>query len=163
VLTPLVLAYGPAVIVDRGWIPPSGASATAPPRVPAAPAGQVTVTGRLHAPESRASAPEPFAGTLAVRRIGPETLASSMPYPLYGGYVTMDGQVPPADPIFVPIPADHENAAMNLGYVVQWWMFAVLTLAGYVFLVVREARGPRVPFDPSLDSAGPDLVPHPAR
>ena len=92
--------------------------------MPAAPAGQVTVTGRLHAPESRAGAPEPFGGGLAVRRIGPAELASAVPYPLYGAYVTMDGQVPPADPAFVPIPADHENAAMNAGYVVQWWAFA---------------------------------------
>jgi cytochrome oxidase assembly protein ShyY1 len=160
VLTPLVLADGNAVIVDRGWIPPANSSATAPPQVPAVPAGQVTVTGRLHAPESRASAPEPFAGTLAVRRIGPAELASSVPHPLYGGYVTMDGQVPSADPVFVQIPADHENAAMNLGYVVQWWAFALLTLAGYGYLVMREARGPSVPFD-SLDPAD-DLVPHAA-
>ena len=65
-----------------------------------------------------------------------------MPYPLYGAYVTMDGQIPPADPAFVPIPADHENAAMNAGYVVQWWAFALLTLAGYVYLVRREAHPP---------------------
>ena len=143
VLTPLVLPSGDAVLIDRGWIPPaSSGSATAAPSVPAVPPGQVTVTGRLHAPESRASAPEPFAGGLAVRRIAPSSLASALPYPLYGGYVTMDSQVPPAASVFVQIPADHENAAMNAGYVVQWWAFALLTLAGYVYLVRREAHPP---------------------
>jgi cytochrome oxidase assembly protein ShyY1 len=141
VITPLVLASGDAVLVDRGWIP-STSSATSAPSVPAAPSGQVTVTGRLHAPESRAAAPEPFAGGLAVRRIAPAALSSAVPYPLYGGYVTMDGLVPPADPAFVQIPVDHENAAMNAGYVVQWWAFALLTLAGYLFLVRREAHPP---------------------
>jgi cytochrome oxidase assembly protein ShyY1 len=154
VLTPLVLGNGTAVIVDRGWIPPA-ASATSAPPVPAAPAGPVTVTGRLHAPESRASAPEPFAGGLAVRRIGPAALSSTMPYPLYGGYVTMDGQVPPASPVFVAIPADHENAAMNAGYVVQWWAFALLTLCGYGYLAFREAH-PQAPFESPDDAS---LVP----
>jgi cytochrome oxidase assembly protein ShyY1 len=157
VITPLVLGSGEAVLVDRGWIPPSG-SATSAPAVPPAPSGPVTVTGRLHAPESRASAPEPFDGGLAVRRISPAALAPSMPYQLYGGYVTMDTQVPPADPAFVQIPADHENAAMNAGYVVQWWAFAALTLAGYVYLVRREARAPF-----SLEAESESLLPEPAR
>ena len=83
VITPLVLASGDAVLIDRGWVPPaSSGSATAAPAVPAVPTGQVTVTGRLHAPESRATAPEPFDGGLAVRRIAPSTLSSTMPYPL---------------------------------------------------------------------------------
>ena len=43
---------------------------------------------------------------------------------------------------WVQIPADHENAAMNAGYVVQWWAFALLTLAGYVYLARREAHPP---------------------
>jgi cytochrome oxidase assembly protein ShyY1 len=158
VLTPLVLPSGDAVLIDRGWIPPaSSGSATAAPSVPAVPPGQVTVTGRLHAPESRASAPEPFAGGLAVRRIAPSSLASALPYPLYGGYVTMDSQVPPAASVFVQIPADHENAAMNAGYVVQWWAFALLTLAGYVYLVRREAYPP-APDSSFADEA--ELVAH---
>jgi len=140
VLTPLVLANGTAVIVDRGWIPPTVSDASTLPHVPAVPTGQVTVIGRVHAPESRGSTPEAFAGTLAVRRIAPAQLATAVPYPLYGAYVTMDSQTPPADPAFVPIPADHQNAAMNAGYVVQWWMFALLTLVGFGYLAYREGR-----------------------
>ena len=34
-----------------------------------------------------------------------------MPYPLYGAYITLESQTPPADPAFVSIPPDHENAA----------------------------------------------------
>jgi cytochrome oxidase assembly protein ShyY1 len=140
VLTPLVLADGTAVLVDRGWLAPTGTGAASPPSIPPAPTGEVTVVGRVHLPESRATVPEAFGDTISVRRISPDLLASTLPYPLYGGYVTLEEQTPAADPAFVRIPPDHQNAAMNAGYVVQWWMFAALTLAGYVFLVRREAR-----------------------
>ena len=114
-ITPLVLADGTAVLVDRGWIPAAAGDAATAPVVPAAPSGEVTVVGRVHAPESRATTPEPFGGRLAVRRIGPEQLARSMPYPLYGAYLTLEQQTPPADPAFEPIPPDHENAAHERG------------------------------------------------
>jgi len=46
VITPLVPASGPALLVDRGWIP-QGANSSAPASVPAPQAGPVTVTSWL--------------------------------------------------------------------------------------------------------------------
>lgn len=148
IITPLVLADGTAVLVDRGWIASGDGGATVAPVVPPAPSGQVTVVGRVHAPESKPSTPENFDGHPAVRRIGPAELADSVPYPLYGGYITLEQQTPPASAAFVPIPPDYEDATMNAGYVIQWWAFALLTLGGYVYLVMKEARGERGDFDP---------------
>ena len=161
VITPLVLGDGTAVLVDRGWVPASEDGAATAPAVPPAPSGAVTVVGRVHAPESRASAAEPFSGRLAVRRIAPQRLATAMPYPLYGAYVTLENQTPPADPAFVAVAPEHENAAMNAGYVAQWWIFAVLTLVGLGYLVVREARiRASVPADASaLDRFGDAALP----
>jgi cytochrome oxidase assembly protein ShyY1 len=151
VLTPLVFADGTAVLVDRGWLPPAPGGALARPDVPAAPAGQVSVVGRIRRPESRADTPTGATGGLQVRRIAPDRLAGSLPYPLFGGYLTLDSQDPPADPRFVAIPPDHENALQNAGYVVQWWAFAALTLVGYGYLARREARQRAEPVPVTLD------------
>jgi hypothetical protein len=100
---------------------------------------------------------------VSVRRISPRTLVSSLPYALYGAYVTLDDQTPAADPRFVAVAPDHENSAMNAGYVAQWWTFAVLALAGYVHLVRKEAAvrstGGELPLDLAAE---PDPEPQPA-
>jgi cytochrome oxidase assembly protein ShyY1 len=138
VLTPLVLDDGSAVLVDRGGLAraPTGQRL---PTVPAPPGGQVTVTGRVHLPESRPDAPLVIDGQLQVRRIAPARLAGTVPYPLAGGYLLLDE---PHDADLAAIPSDHENAAMNAGYVLQWWAFALLTLVGFGWAARREAAGP---------------------
>jgi cytochrome oxidase assembly protein ShyY1 len=143
VITPLRLTDGTAVLVDRGWIPPAEGGADKPPSVPAATTGDVTIVGRVHQPESRATLPEPFAGALTVRRIAPDKLATAMPYPLYGAYVTQEDP----GPGLVAIQPDHQNAAMNAGYVVQWWLFAALTLSGFVYLAVQGRPSTRTSHD----------------
>src|SRR5439155_24025443 len=130
-----------AVLVGRGFLPAPPGGARAEPDVPAAPTGPVTVLGRVRRPESAADAPRTAPdGRPQVRRIAPGRIAGAVPYPLYGGYVTLDSQTPPADRRFVAIPPDHENALQNAGYVVQWWAFAALTLFGYAYLAWREAK-----------------------
>jgi cytochrome oxidase assembly protein ShyY1 len=151
ILTPLVMNDGTAVLVDRGWLAPSEQGAAEAPKIPAAPTGDVTVVGRIHAPESRADNAEPYANALSVRHIAPQSLAPSIPLPLYGAYVTLETQTPAADPAFVPIPPDHQDAAMNAGYVAQWWMFALITLFGFGYLAYREGHEA-----PGSDAKDPD-------
>jgi cytochrome oxidase assembly protein ShyY1 len=136
VLTPLVLRDGSAVLVDRGWLPPGPGGAV--PVVPAPPDGQAEAIGRVHLPESRPDEPRTIGGQVQVRRIAPDRLAGLLPYPVAGGYLLLDE---PRDLTFTLIPSDHENAAMNLGYVVQWWAFALLTLIGFGWVAHREAHG----------------------
>jgi cytochrome oxidase assembly protein ShyY1 len=141
VLTPLVLADGSAVLVDRGWLPPAPAGMMTAPTVPAAPLGEVTVVGRVHLPESRSDQPLAVDGVTQVRRIDPARLTGAVPYPLADGYVLLDEQRPVAnDGAFTRIPVDHENAAMNAGYVVQWWAFALITLIGFGWVAYRHAH-----------------------
>ncbi|WP_344085729.1 SURF1 family protein [Luedemannella helvata] len=150
VVTPLVRADGTAVLIDRGWVPaPTTGGAAALPAVPAAPAGEVTVTGRVHAPESRSSAPTRGSGPWEVRRIAPERIGTVLPYPVEPVYVTMD---PPADG-FVAIKPARQNATLNAAYAGQWWIFAVLTLVGFGYLARREARA-RADADPRSRARG---------
>jgi len=135
VLTPLRLADGSALLVDRGWVPPRrGSGRAAASAVPAAPAGEVTITGVTRLPERAIGAVGNEGGRLEVLRIAPGQLAGALPYPLLGGYVTTTQEG------LQPVPAQHERAWQNAGYTVQWWAFAALTLVGYGYLARREAR-----------------------
>ncbi|MEV4202500.1 SURF1 family cytochrome oxidase biogenesis protein [Micromonospora globbae] len=140
VVTPLVLGDGTAVLVDRGWIPPAPGGATARPDLPATPSGEVTVVGRVHESESGAGAVERRDGRLETRRIAVPRLARELPYPVYGAYLLLDEQTPAADPAFTAVPIGHTNNWQNFGYVVQWWLFAGMTLFGYGWAARREAR-----------------------
>ncbi|GAB3986720.1 SURF1 family protein [Plantactinospora veratri] len=164
VLTPLRLADGSAVLVDRGWIPPlPGGSALARPEIPALPSGEVTVVGRVRLSESKPDAVTRRDGRIETRRIAVPTLARELPYPVYSAYLLLDEQTPAADPAFSAIPIRHENDWQNGGYVVQWWLFAALTLVGFGWAARREARGDTTDGDGNRDlAAGPDRRDQPA-
>jgi Uncharacterized conserved protein len=145
ILTPLVLADGTAILVDRGFLAsPMGAASAIPP-TPTPPSGEVVVVGRVTGPESRASTPEPVADRLTVRRIDPAKIAEVLPYPVYGGYLTLQSQTPPAGDELTPLPPARQNALLNAGYTAQWWIFAALTLVGYGYLAYRHAHAPAEP------------------
>lgn len=138
VLTPLVLADGTAVLVDRGWVPPAAGGALVAPAVPAAPDGDTTVVGRLRPPESRGGRPQQVNGRLEIRRIAPAAIAPTLPYAVYDVYVTADEPAPG----LTPVPPNKENALQNAGYVLQWWLLAGLTVFGFAYVARREAHGP---------------------
>jgi cytochrome oxidase assembly protein ShyY1 len=167
VLTPLVTADGTAVLVNRGWIgqPPTATSA---PEVPPAPRGEVTVTGRLQYSETpentgirvREGLPE---GQIMV--IDVAEIASGLPYDVYGGFVELTDQEPASDPAPEPVAAPETNMGMNLSYAVQWWVFTVIAVVGWVVLMRREladARSGGGPDRPGGPTGGPGPDPDPA-
>jgi cytochrome oxidase assembly protein ShyY1 len=151
VLTPIRLDGGDAVIVNRGWIA-AGADASARPDVPAPPAGEVSVTGRLARTETGAARLVRQDGRIEVRGISLPPLAAELPYPVYGSYVLLDPGEPGGDAL-TALPSRRENAWQNAGYVVQWWLFAAMTLAAYPWLARREANGPPAGGDRAAERA----------
>ncbi|WP_327088659.1 SURF1 family protein [Nonomuraea sp. NBC_01738] len=144
VLTPLVTGAGQAVLVNRGWVK-AGATADAPPDVPAPSAGQVTVTGRLRPSETEESSGIRDRSGLPpgqVLLISPAKIGKGLPYSLVGGYVELTGQAPAAQAAPAPVPAPDVGAGggLNLAYGVQWWLFIGIAIGGWLLLIRREAN-----------------------
>jgi len=140
VLTPLRTQDGRAVVVVRGWLPGTPASA------PAAPDGTVTVAGRLQAPENSGSGGA-VAGGLPAGQLGtisPASLVNVLPYPVYDGWVAADA-VPDGltvVPTVQPQGGDGLSlrAFQNLGYTLEWFVFAGFVVFMWFRLVRREAE-----------------------
>ncbi|MCD9142343.1 SURF1 family cytochrome oxidase biogenesis protein [Streptomyces albireticuli] len=141
VLTPLVLADGRAVLVNRGWIPATG-DLTRFPEVPAPPSGKVTVTGRLRADETDSSGIKDTAGLppRQVMRVNSERQAKELHRPVLAGYIEQTAPEPgDRGPVLVPAP-DHDSIGPHMAYAVQWWLFTAFVPVGWVILVRRERR-----------------------
>jgi cytochrome oxidase assembly protein ShyY1 len=143
-VTPLILADGKAVLVNRGWIKP-GENITEFPKVPATPSGQVTVTGRLRPDETPASTGIKNRSGLPDRQvmlISSRVVAKEAPEALLSGYIELTGTVPAApapQPQLVPAP-DHTGIGPHLAYTVQWWLFSAMVPVGWVVLARRDRK-----------------------
>ncbi len=137
VLTPLVTDDGPALLVNRGWVP-VGATARTRPEVPAAPAGEVTVIVRARPSEPSDHKAAPLVGQ--VRRIDVPAIAANLPYDVYGGYGELVEQQPATATSPTVLPEPDPGIGPHLAYAFQWWVFAAIALGGVVVLARREAR-----------------------
>jgi cytochrome oxidase assembly protein ShyY1 len=140
VLVPLRTSAGPALLVDRGWVA-AGENATVVPTVPRVPPGEVAVTVRVRASEPPSTTGTPPRGQ--VTRIDVSEIRKELPYPAYGGYgeLIREQPRPRSAPALLPLP--DLNTGPHLAYAVQWVLFALMALGGYVVLARREAADRR--------------------
>jgi len=150
-LTPLVLASGEAVLVDRGWVPLPTDEAVLAESQP--PSGVVAVRGALlpHERPGFMGVSDPPPGRVgAIPRVDLERLAGQLPYPVYPVYLRLQTQEPANTgslPEPVPMPAADEGPHME--YALQWFLFAGTAFVIYIGLMRREhSRRPDDASDP---------------
>lgn len=148
VLSVLERADGPAVLVDRGWIPFDRTTLRAPP----VPDGRVRITG-----VARAREPDDIGNGAQVLRIVPAQIAARLGRPLLPFYVQLRSQEPAtgtAAPRPTPLPELTEGN--HRSYAIQWFTFALIALIGYPVLAWRTAHQDGPPGPP--DGAGRTAV-----
>lgn len=139
VLTPLVTDDGGAVLVDRGFVPAPGADI---PELPAPPDGVVEVVGRARVSEQgRGPGGDPSSGS--IRYVDLDELGGVVPHPLYGTWLeALDERPAPAQaPERVPPP--EIDAGPHLSYAIQWFLFTVIGVGGFILLIRAEAKARR--------------------
>lgn len=141
-VSPLVLADGRVMMVNRGWVPsPDGTTADARALRTT---GPVQVRGVLLPMEVRPDRGLPIGGRGGAdttwRRVDLAVAREHSPGPLVPLYLQ---QLPGADqddspPIPEPLPELSEGS--HLSYAVQWFSFAVIGLVGLAVLVLRGRK-----------------------
>jgi surfeit locus 1 family protein len=168
VVTPLRIADGPALLVNRGWIPLVGADGAAP-APPPPPTGAVSVSGRVRASQHKGrflSPTDPPEGTLEqLYRVDIPRIAQQVPYPLLPVYVELISTVPePGSPQPALIPVPEPDEGPHLAYAGQWIFFSGCVIAGWVLVVRRAAKAsatsPATRAEPLDDSTSQETTPH---
>ncbi|MFZ4266046.1 SURF1 family protein [Streptomyces arboris] len=141
---------GKALPVVRGWLP--GTAGSVP--VPAAPQGEVTVTGDLQASENIHSDGVDTRGGLPAGQLGmisAASLVNLVDYDVYDAWVTLpEAEAGGTGGAMKPVPAAAPQgsgldlkAFQNLGYTGEWFVFAGFVLFMWFRLVRREAEAVR--------------------
>lgn len=148
VITPLRLADGSALLVNRGFVPGTGYRDRLPdvslPPEHAGSGAPVVLTGRMGvlpvAGVDSGRVPPPGAGPWPRMAAfpGEQDLAAVLPYPLQTGVLLLD---PDTGPGFARDwrPPGIEPAR-HYSYAVQWWAFALLVLVLFVFANLEKKK-----------------------
>jgi cytochrome oxidase assembly protein ShyY1 len=136
IVTPLVTADGPAVLVNRGWLA-TGNVGTTRPDAPPPPSGEVTVTGWVRGDATGSSTEVADQST---RAISSRAIGETLPFPVYGGFVELDTETPPPAEPLEKVETPDLGEGPHFFYGLQWWFFAALAIFGFGYLVWDERR-----------------------
>jgi surfeit locus 1 family protein len=136
VATPMRLADGRILIVNRGFVP-LGLD------VPAAPTGTVQIEGRVRPSQVRRTGQlsDPGDGDLdTVQRIDIPRLEAQLPGDVVPVYVDLTGSDPPeADGFPEPVARPELGEGPHLSYAVQWFIFSIAVAVGWVLAIRKSA------------------------
>ena len=137
VVTPLRLADGRAVLVNRGWVA-QGPSRAVLPDAPA-PGGTVTVTGRIAIPDPGylELKPDATVGSLW-QNLDPARFAAATGIAVLPVVIEEAPGPAPNDGLVRDWPAPDSDIDRHRIYMVQWYTFAALAIALWVGLNFRR-------------------------
>jgi len=139
IVTPLRLADGTGVLVDRGWLRTEniGGAVDDPPTPPA---GEVTVVGWVR-PDASGDSTDVSEGS--VRAISSRAIGEELDYPLLRGFVDAQSETPAPEQELVPAEQPDLSNGPHFFYGLQWWFFGALALFGFGYLAYDERRKAR--------------------
>jgi cytochrome oxidase assembly protein ShyY1 len=133
-VTPMLLEDGAVVLVNRGFLPLASA-------FPAAPSGEISLLGRIRASSERrtGAVSDPATGELTeVQRIDIDRLQQQIDGELVPVYVQLLKSTPAEAPTLSTIVDPEFGNGPHLSYTVQWLVFALCAVGGWIALVRRE-------------------------
>lgn len=136
VLTPMRLADGSVVVVDRGWVA-NGVQWPPPPTA------QTTVRGIVH--ESRPLSPQDdlrrIGGVVSVPRVDLDRIGREIGTTVRPVWIEAQAQDPPpgagAPKLPTPPPPDPVN---HMQYAIEWFGLALIPLIGWPLVLYRRMR-----------------------
>jgi cytochrome oxidase assembly protein ShyY1 len=138
VVVPLETSDGPSLLVDRGWMA-TDSSGTDPSDIdiPPPPSGEVTVTGwvRVDATGDSTAVTDRSTRSISSKEIGP-----ALDREVYGGFVDLRSEDPPAETALEPVELPELNNGPHFFYGLQWWFFGILAVFGFGYLAYDEWR-----------------------
>lgn len=153
VLTPLRLADGSLVVVDRGWIATGAA-------IPTPPSGVVTVRGewRQSRPLTAQDTVRELDGRPLLPRVDVDRIRGTAAATFVAGWIQAQSQQPPPGPgdpqLPVPPPPDSVN---HMQYAIQWWALALIPLVGWPIVLVRARRRAGATADDTGEETAADI------
>lgn len=147
VVTPLLLATGDAVLVQRGWVPRHFQDRTTLPEVPT-PEGPVRLLVRVAPPPAKLLELGEGSGGRIRQNLDPEGFSREIGVALRGwSAVQLDvarplGETPAgaADGLRRDWPAPASDVSKHHGYAVQWFSLSALTIGLYVWFQLIQPR-----------------------
>lgn len=146
----LVMPDGRIVLVNRGFLP-----LAAP--FPAAPAGEVTVTGTVRSSAQRkpGQIADPKDGVLTeVQRIDIPRLDQQIDGDVVDVYVELLASEPADSPALSRIASPDFTTGPHLSYAVQWFIFSAFAVFGWVVVVRRRLAKSRAAGEHTDQRAG---------
>lgn len=139
VVTPLRIDGGATLLVNRGFVQ-EGAP------IPEPPADEVTISGRVRATERRrlGGLTDPAGELTEFQRIDIKRISDQLPGEVEPVYLELLATAPAPTATPAPVPPPELTEGSHLSYMMQWWVFSIAVIVGWVLAIRRSAAQRRM-------------------